>query len=134
MRPDTSGPLRLIEAKLAELGKIVNQHANMINQHQKFVARETARQILQAEKDIVSHAIEKGQGYTRAILFAGYAGFFTFWIFMKDKMDEITFVGAGLFMSISLSIFIFYTVWQNISLHKVLLGRLACSRRLAMIP
>lgn len=122
-RGDIQQAFQTIDGQIQKIGKIIDRHSSMINDHQKFINKETARQILQAEKDIISHSIDKGKIYTQGLLAGGYAGFFAFWAFMKNKMNDFLFAGSGFFMVISLSVFIFYTVWQNIASNRIIMER-----------
>jgi hypothetical protein len=121
---DVEQSVRNLDKNVQHLGRALDQHAGMLNQHQAFIAKETAKQIIQAEKDLISHSIDRGKLYTQGILAGGYAGFFAFWGFMSGKMNDVTFVGSGLLMAISLAIFVSYNVWTNIASNRMILKRL----------
>jgi hypothetical protein len=121
---DVEQSVRNLDKNVQHLGRALDQHAGMLNQHQAFIAKETAKQIMQAEKDLISHSIDRGKLYTQGILAGGYAGFFAFWGFMSGKMNDVAFVGSGLLMAISLAIFVSYNVWANIASNRMILKRL----------
>jgi hypothetical protein len=111
------------ESQFQRVGKTIAQHAKLLNDHSRFIANQTADAMLRAEKEILSHFIERSKFYFQAILAIGYAAFFGFWAFMKDKTDDFVFAIAGLSMATSLAIFIFYTVWDHLAISRLIAER-----------
>jgi hypothetical protein len=49
---------RNVDGNFRRLGQIIDKHAKMLNQHQDFINKETAKQIMQAEKELIVHSID----------------------------------------------------------------------------
>ncbi len=80
------------------------------------------RMLLEANKELLSHAYDRGMAYTNLILGAGYAGFFTTWSFTKDRLSERQTLWSALLVSLSLISFVVFEVYKTFYLSQSLLG------------
>lgn len=84
-----------------------------------------------AQKELMAHTYEKAQAYEKAVIAAGYAGFFATWGFLKDTLNETLMVIASMMVTVSLSVFIAFQVYQMIVTSTIFL---AAAQRLQLEP
>lgn len=84
-------------------------------QMKQYVSADANTKATSFVKDFLLRTYDKTVSYTRIVLAAGYASFFTFWNSTKDDLPRTRMLLAGLFMAISLCVYIFSEVYVMIS-------------------
>lgn len=95
----------------AGLAKALEQS---IREGRERVIEQQARRVLEVQKELVAHAMERGQAYSRVILAGGYAGYFALWAFVRDYLGAWEALTSALLLALSLAVYIFYTAISNI--------------------
>lgn len=80
------------------------------------------REVLNAQKELLSSTFSQAQAYTNVILVAGYAGFFGIWTQMANEITKATKFWSGLLISLSIGGFIAWEVYGMVMRSKSLLG------------
>ena len=68
---------------------------------------------IEAQKELIAHAFSQAHAYTNLVLSAGYAGFFAIWSFLTPELTKAEVFWSALLVSISLSVFILWEVYQS---------------------
>lgn len=84
-------------------------------QMKQYISAEANAKATSFVKDLLLRTYDRTVSYTRIVLAVGYAGFFTFWNSTKDDLPKTRMLLAGLFMAISLFVYISSEVYVMIS-------------------
>lgn len=80
------------------------------------------RELVDAQKELLAHAYGHAQKYTSVVLLAGYAGFFTIWSYLREDFSKGQVFSSGFLISLSLSTYIIWEVYQAFHRSRSLLG------------
>jgi len=78
--------------------------------------------LLDANKELLAHAYDRGMAYTNLILGAGYAGFFATWTFTRDRLTDRQTLWSALLVSLSLISFVLFEVYKTFFVSRTLLA------------
>jgi len=82
----------------------------------------TPRDPIDVQKELIAHAFSQAQAYTNVVLSAGYAGFFAIWSFLKPDLSKGETFWSALLVSVSLTAFILWEVYQSFYRSRSILG------------
>ncbi len=100
---------------MEDLIKAVKENAERLRalEEERF-----AKKVIDFQKELIAHSIDKSQAYNRVILAGGYAGFFALWAFVRDYMAPWEMLTTGLAMAFSLAVYIAVTVLTTIKMAR----------------
>jgi hypothetical protein len=78
--------------------------------------RTQAAHWVSAQKQVVSFLYNESQRYTALVIGGAYAGYFTTLVTLSARFSNKQLLLSSLFMTISLSIFVFWEVWNMVML------------------
>jgi hypothetical protein len=69
-------------------------------------------QMMETQKVVLDKAFDRAEKYVNLIIMSGYAGFFGLWQITKSHLDEWQVLSSALLISISLTIFVLFEVFN----------------------
>lgn len=72
------------------------------------------RDLLQAQKELLSEGFQRANAYTNLILGAGYAGFFAVWAFTRAELSTALIFWSAILVTISLLTFVSFEVFRTL--------------------
>lgn len=82
-----------------------NEVVEAHNRLERKMSEGEQKQILTFVKEMQVRNYEGSRSYTRVVIAVGYASFFTLWSGLKDDLQQMTLLSAGLCMTISVILF-----------------------------
>jgi len=82
---------------------------------------EVAAKVKAANIELLSNAFERARAYTNLVILGGYAGAFTIWNFSRPILTNHGLVGVALLLTVSLTTFVFFEVFQMYFLTRIFL-------------
>ena len=80
------------------------------------------KQLLDAQKELLSAAFSQARAYTNLILGAGYGGFFAVWAFMRGQLTAPQVLWSALLVTLSLISFVAFEVYSSFYNSRALLN------------
>ena len=78
--------------------------------------------VLEAQKELLTHAYGNSMAYMNVVFGIGYAGFFATWGFTKDALTYETMLWSALLICASLLSFILFEVYKSFHMSQSLVG------------
>jgi hypothetical protein len=68
--------------------------------------------VVETQIGIIAGSYEKANAYTNLVILAGYAGLFALWQFTKDNLTRSQVLVSGLFLLVSIAIFVLFEIYK----------------------